>query len=63
MTIERRIFEQWYIKTAEEFPFWKQIVWRVFGKKLVGSDNGCTVTMHTLKGITYVSKIELDNEK
>jgi hypothetical protein len=42
-----------------EFPFYKKVIWKLFGKKVVGIHEGITtVTAYTLFNITYVSKVE-----
>lgn len=47
-------------RTQDEMPFWKQLIWRVFGKKHTGqdvSDDGiCEVVAYEYRNVTLIWK-------
>ena len=45
-----------------EFPLYKKIIWTLFGKKIVESNEHAIVTAYTLFNITYVKQVESLNE-
>lgn len=45
-------------RTKCEFPFWKRIVWIVFGKRKDGTSGGCFVSCYYFRGVTYIHRIE-----
>jgi len=47
------------LRHSWEFPFYKQVIWKVFGEKVVECSDEATVTAYTLFNITYVSSVEL----
>jgi hypothetical protein len=49
------------MRHAWEFPLYKKVIWKLFGKKIVGTDKlgQAIVTAYTLFNITYVSEVRL----
>lgn len=47
------------MRTWNEFPIYKRVFWRVFGKKLTGSNESYSVVAYTLFNITYIDKINI----
>lgn len=43
-------------------PFWKRFIWRVFGEKIVGKDDGYIVTGYRFRNVTLVYRIIHDDE-
>ena len=51
------------MRTGDDFPWWKAMVWRVLGKKDFGISQGYYCEGYWLFGICYVTKcFEVENE-
>jgi hypothetical protein len=46
-------------RTFEDMPFYKRIIWRIFGKKHYGCDDDYCVTAYEFNNITLVWKVVL----
>ena len=47
-------------RTYHDFPFYKKIIWKIFGKKeTVFSDDGGLVVAYTFKNITYIDRCDV----
>ena len=47
------------MRTWNEFPFYKRVFWRMFGKKITGSNDSYSVVAYTLFNITYIHKFDI----
>lgn len=45
-------------KLPNEMPFWKRVIWLVFGKRLEGDSDGWKVVGYKFRGITLIVECE-----
>jgi hypothetical protein len=52
--------EEMKVPLTENFTtaWWRMILPRVFGRRMVHTDDGCTVTMYLWRGNFYVAKVQ-----
>lgn len=46
------------MRLANEWPWWKPIIWMILGEKKVATVDGITVTAYYFRGVTYVHEVE-----
>lgn len=51
------------MRLGHEMPRWKQIVWKLFGKKAIGTEGGYICEGYWLRGICLITKCEPKNQE
>lgn len=49
----------WFYRLPYQMPWYKRLIWTLFGERKVGTDGEYKVVAYVFRGITLISSIEV----